>query len=45
MGLANEIIMIGFGLGLGAVALAGAIAFGFGGRDWAAKKLQEWGDK
>ena len=44
MGLANEIIIMGFSLGLGAVALAAAIAFGFGGREWAAKKLEEWND-
>jgi len=42
MGLANEIIVMGFSLGLGALAVAGAIAFGLGGREWAAKKLEEW---
>ncbi len=42
MGLANEIIVIGFGLIIGAVAVAVAIAFGVGGRDLAAKKLDEW---
>ncbi len=42
MGLANEIIVIGFGLIIGAVAVAVAIAFGIGGRDLAAKKLDEW---
>jgi len=42
MGLANEIIGMGFSLGLGAIAVAGAIAFGLGGREWAAKKLEEW---
>ena len=42
MGLANEIIIMGFSLGLGAIAVAGAIAFGLGGREWAAKKLEEW---
>ncbi len=42
MGLANEIIVMGFSLGLGAIAVAGAIAFGLGGREWAAKKLEEW---
>lgn len=42
MGLANEIIVLGFSLSLGAVALAGAIAFGIGGREWAAKKLEKW---
>ena len=42
MGLANEIISLAFGLLLGAVAVAGAIAFGIGGRDIAARKLNEW---
>lgn len=42
MGLANEIINMAFGLVLGAFAVAAAIAFGIGGRDLAAKKLNEW---
>jgi TRAP-type mannitol/chloroaromatic compound transport system permease small subunit len=42
MGLANEIINLAFGVILGATALAGAIAFGIGGRDIAARKLEEW---
>jgi hypothetical protein len=42
MGLANEIISLAFGLLLGSVAVAGAIAFGIGGREIAARKLQEW---
>jgi len=42
MGLANEIINIAFGLLFGAVAVAAAIAFGIGGRDMAARKLDEW---
>ncbi len=42
MGIANEIIQSAFTLTLGAVAVAAAIAFGIGGRDLAAKKLQEW---
>lgn len=41
-GLANEIIELAFGLILGALALALAIAFGIGGRDIAARKLEEW---
>jgi hypothetical protein len=41
-GLANEIIELAFGLILGAIALALAIAFGIGGRDLAARKLEEW---
>ncbi len=42
MGLANEIINLAFGIILGAAALAGAIAFGIGGREIAARKLEEW---
>jgi len=41
-GLADEIITLAFGLLLGAVAIAAAIAFGIGGRDLAARKLNEW---
>ena len=44
MGLANEIISLAFGLLLGAVAIAAAIAFGIGGRDIAARQLDEWSD-
>ncbi|WP_310468186.1 mechanosensitive ion channel [Sphingomonas sp.] len=42
MGLANEIVMIAFGLILGAAAVATALAFGLGGRDAAARMLEEW---
>ncbi len=42
MGIANEIINMAFGFTLGAIAVALAIAFGFGGRDIAAKKLEEF---
>jgi len=42
MGLANEIIVLGFGLTVGAVAVAAAIAFGIGGRDVAKSKLEKW---
>jgi hypothetical protein len=42
MGLANEIVNLAFGLTLGAVAVAVAIAFGIGGRNVAARKLEEW---
>ncbi len=41
-GLANEIINLAFGLILGALALALAIAFGIGGREIAARKLEDW---
>ena len=44
MGLANEIEMIAFGLILGSAAVATAIAFGLGGRDFAARMLEEWQD-
>lgn len=42
MGLANEIVDLAFGLILGAIAVAVAIAFGIGGRNVAARKLEEW---
>lgn len=42
MGLANEIISIAFGLILGSLAVAIALAFGLGGRDAAARHLDEW---
>jgi hypothetical protein len=42
MGLANEIVMIAFGLILGSAAIATALAFGLGGRDWAARQLDDW---
>jgi hypothetical protein len=42
MGLANEIISLAFGLLLGAIAVAAALAFGLGGRDLAARELDEW---
>ncbi|HET7710221.1 MAG TPA: mechanosensitive ion channel [Sphingomicrobium sp.] len=42
MGLANEIVMMAFGLILGSAAVATALAFGLGGRDYAARLLEEW---
>ena len=42
MGLADQIVMIAFGLILGSAAVATAIAFGIGGRDYAARLLDEW---
>jgi hypothetical protein len=44
MGLANEIIQLAFGLLLGAMAIAAAIAFGIGGREIAARKLEDWSE-
>jgi hypothetical protein len=42
MGLANEIVMMAFGLILGSAAVATALAFGLGGRDYAARLLEDW---
>ena len=42
MGLADQIVMLAFGLILGSAAVATAIAFGLGGRDYAARMLDEW---
>lgn len=42
MQLASDIINLAFGLTLGAVAVAVAIAFGLGGRDLAARTLEQW---
>lgn len=42
MGLANDIINMAFALLFGAVAVAVAIAFGIGGRDFAAKRIEQW---
>jgi hypothetical protein len=41
-GLANEIVNLAFGLTLGALAVAFALAFGLGGRDMAARTLDQW---
>ena len=41
MGLAGQIVDLGFGLTLGGIALALALAFGLGGRDAAAKFLDK----
>ena len=45
MGLADQIVMMAFGLILGSAAVATAIAFGLGGRDAAARFLEEWAEK
>ena len=42
MDIANEIVNLAFGLLLGAVAVAVAIAFGLGGRESAARLIEEW---
>ena len=42
MGLADQIVMMAFGLILGSAAVATAIAFGLGGRDFAARTLEQW---
>jgi len=42
MGLADSIINMAFGLTLGATALAAALAFGLGGREVAARELDNW---
>jgi len=41
-GVADDIVNLAFGLTLGAVAVAFALAFGLGGRDQAARTLDEW---
>jgi hypothetical protein len=42
MGLADQIVMLAFGLILGSAAIAAALAFGLGGRDYAARLLEDW---
>jgi hypothetical protein len=42
MGLANEIVNLGFGLTLGAIAVAVALSFGLGGREAAGKQMEHW---
>jgi hypothetical protein len=42
MGIADEIVNLAFGLMLGAIAVSVALAFGLGGRDIAARTLDEW---
>src|SRR4029078_11571056 len=44
MGLADQIVMLAFCLILGSAAIACALAFGLGGRDFAARALDRWGD-
>jgi hypothetical protein len=42
MGIGEDIINLAFGLLLGAAAVSVAISFGIGGREMAARKLEEW---
>ena len=41
-GLADDIVNLAFGVTLGAAAVAFALAFGLGGRDIAARTLEDW---
>jgi Conserved TM helix len=45
MGLADQIVILAFGLILGSAAVATALAFGLGGRDAAARVLEQWVDR
>lgn len=42
LGIATEIVNMAFGLLLGAIAVAIALAFGLGGREIAARKVEDW---
>jgi hypothetical protein len=42
MGIADEIVILAFGLVLGSAAVAAALAFGIGGRQTAARLLEQW---
>jgi hypothetical protein len=42
LGVAPEIVNLAFGLLLGAIAVAIALAFGLGGREIAARKVEDW---
>ncbi|MER3472643.1 MAG: hypothetical protein C4335_01120 [Armatimonadota bacterium] len=42
MGIANEIVILAFGLLMAAIALAAGLAFGIGGREVAARELENW---
>ncbi len=42
MGIADEIVVIAFGLLMGAITVAAALAFGLGGREIAARELENW---
>ncbi len=42
MNIGEEIVTIGFGALVIGLSVAGALAFGMGGREWAAKKLEDF---
>ncbi|MEE4154247.1 MAG: mechanosensitive ion channel [Erythrobacter sp.] len=42
MGVGEAIVTIAFSAAAIGLAVAGALAFGLGGREWAARKLEEW---
>ncbi len=42
MGIADDIVNLGFGFTFGAIAVAIALAFGLGGREAAGKQLEHW---
>jgi ABC-type multidrug transport system fused ATPase/permease subunit len=42
MGIADDIVNLGFALTFGAIAVAIALAFGLGGREAAGKQLDHW---
>jgi len=41
-GIAEDIVNLAFGIVLGAIAVAAALAFGLGGRDVAAREIDNW---
>jgi len=41
-GIAQDIVNLAFGIVLGALAVAAALAFGLGGRDLAAREIENW---
>ena len=45
MQIGGAIVTTAFTMVLGAICVAAAVAFGIGGRELAAKKLNEWNDK
>ncbi len=45
MNIGSQIVLVAFALVLGALCVAFALAFGLGGRDFAARKLEEFGEK